>query len=76
MNYVYVLQVPGKSLTPLYEKLILENVSSLSLSMELSLVEPFSLCEASGALSTATTKVLPFICLFVFHFKFQEEENN
>ncbi|XP_037622519.1 hydrocephalus-inducing protein homolog isoform X2 [Sebastes umbrosus] len=52
----YIEKVPGKSLTPLYEKLILENVSSLPLSMELSLVEPFSLCEASGALSTATTK--------------------
>lgn len=42
---------------PLYEKLILENVSSLSLSMELSVVEPFSLCEATGAHSSATNKV-------------------
>ncbi|KAM8849594.1 hydrocephalus-inducing protein homolog isoform 2-T2 [Spinachia spinachia] len=49
-------KVPGESLMPLYEKLVLENVSSLSLSVELSLVEPFSLCEASGAHSPATTK--------------------
>ncbi|XP_062413504.1 hydrocephalus-inducing protein-like [Pungitius pungitius] len=41
---------------PLYEKLVLENVLSLSLSVELSLVESFSLCEASGAHSPATTK--------------------
>ncbi|XP_031731518.1 hydrocephalus-inducing protein homolog isoform X1 [Anarrhichthys ocellatus] len=52
----YLEKVPGKSLTPLYEKLILENVSSLPLSIELSLGEPFSLCEASGAHSPATTK--------------------
>uniref|UniRef100_A0A8D0AXJ9 HYDIN axonemal central pair apparatus protein n=1 Tax=Sander lucioperca TaxID=283035 RepID=A0A8D0AXJ9_SANLU len=48
----YTEKVPGESLKPLYEKLILENLSSLPLSMELSLVEPFSLCEASGAHST------------------------
>ncbi|XP_029289106.1 hydrocephalus-inducing protein homolog [Cottoperca gobio] len=52
----YIVKVPGKSLRPLYEKLILENVSSVPLSMELSLPEPFSLCEASGAHSPATTK--------------------
>ncbi|XP_059190373.1 hydrocephalus-inducing protein homolog [Centropristis striata] len=52
----YIEKVPGKSLKPQYEKLILDNVSSLPLSMELSLVEPFSLCEASGAQSQATTK--------------------
>ncbi|XP_028440234.1 hydrocephalus-inducing protein homolog [Perca flavescens] len=51
----YTEKVPGESLKPLYEKLILENLSSLPLSMELSLVEPFSLCEASGAHSPATT---------------------
>ncbi|XP_077955507.1 hydrocephalus-inducing protein homolog isoform X2 [Gasterosteus aculeatus] len=49
-------KVPGESLRPLYEKLVLENVLSLSLSVELSLVEPFYLCEAAGAHSTATTK--------------------
>ncbi|XP_068458365.1 hydrocephalus-inducing protein homolog isoform X2 [Clinocottus analis] len=52
----YLEKVPGKSLKPLYEKLILENVSSLSLTVELSLVEPFSLCQASGAHSPVTTK--------------------
>ncbi|XP_049928998.1 hydrocephalus-inducing protein homolog isoform X2 [Epinephelus moara] len=52
----YIEKVPGQCLMPLYEKLILENVSSLSLSVELSLVEPFSLCEAQGAHSSATTK--------------------
>ncbi|XP_045894223.1 hydrocephalus-inducing protein homolog [Micropterus dolomieu] len=52
----YIEKVPGKSLVPLYEKLILENVSSLPLSLELSLIEPFSLCDAPGALSSATTK--------------------
>uniref|UniRef100_A0A3Q4HS25 Hydin adenylate kinase-like domain-containing protein n=1 Tax=Neolamprologus brichardi TaxID=32507 RepID=A0A3Q4HS25_NEOBR len=41
---------------PLYEKLILKNVSSLPVSMKLSLIEPFSLCEAPGEHSTATTK--------------------
>lgn len=54
---IYVSQVPGQSLSPLFEKLILENVSSLPVCMELSLVEPFSLCEASGAHIRATTKV-------------------
>lgn len=53
----YVLKVPGKSLMPLYEKLILKNVSALTLSIELFLVEPFSLCEAPRAQSSATTKV-------------------
>ncbi|XP_045894276.1 hydrocephalus-inducing protein homolog isoform X2 [Micropterus dolomieu] len=52
----YIKKAPGKRLLPLYDKLILENVSSLLLSVELSLVEPFSLCEAPGALSSATTK--------------------
>ncbi|XP_027128846.1 hydrocephalus-inducing protein homolog isoform X3 [Larimichthys crocea] len=52
----YIKKVPGKSLMPLYEKLILTNVSPLSLSMELRLVEPFSLSEAPGANSSATTK--------------------
>ncbi|XP_022605572.1 hydrocephalus-inducing protein homolog [Seriola dumerili] len=49
-------KVPGKNLIPVYEKLVLKNVSSLSLSMTLSLLEPFSLCEAPGAHSSTTTK--------------------
>lgn len=42
---------------PLYEKLILRNMSTLSLSLELCLVEPFALCETPGAHSSATNKV-------------------
>lgn len=59
---LHVLQVLGESLTPLYEKLILTNVSSLSLSMELCVVEPFSLCDSPGAHSSATTKVYLSLC--------------
>lgn len=57
MFWLNVLQTTGKSITPLYKKLVLKNVSALTLSMELSIVEPFSLCEAQGAQSSATTKV-------------------
>ncbi|KAM8861524.1 hydrocephalus-inducing protein homolog isoform 3-T3 [Synchiropus picturatus] len=52
----YTEKVPGKDLVPLYEILLLQNVSSLPLSMELSLAAPFSLCESSGAISSTTTK--------------------
>ncbi|KAF7656193.1 hypothetical protein LDENG_00045060 [Lucifuga dentata] len=52
----YIEKVPGKSLLPLYEMLVLKNVSSLSLYLDLSVVEPFSLCETEGDLSSATTK--------------------
>ncbi|CAJ1057504.1 hydrocephalus-inducing protein homolog isoform X3 [Xyrichtys novacula] len=52
----YTEKVPGENLVPLYEKLVLKNVSSLPLSMELSLVEPFSFCETSEAFSPMTTK--------------------
>ncbi|KAM9376112.1 hydrocephalus-inducing protein-like [Pholidichthys leucotaenia] len=52
----YIKKVKDKSVTPLYEKLVLKNVSSLSLSVKLSLVEPFSLCEASGDYSSVTVK--------------------
>lgn len=51
------LQVLGQDLQPIYEKLVLSNVSSQSLSLELCLTEPFSLCEAPGSFSPATTKV-------------------
>lgn len=73
----YVLKVPGKTLMPLYEKLILKNVSALCLSIELSLVEPFSLCDAPRPQSSATTKVgldykgliiWMLVCVFMFHF--------
>ncbi|XP_074533739.1 hydrocephalus-inducing protein homolog [Halichoeres trimaculatus] len=52
----YIQKVPGKNLMPLYEKLVLKNVSSLSLAMELSLEEPFSLCETPEAQGSVTTK--------------------
>ncbi|XP_034444093.1 hydrocephalus-inducing protein homolog [Hippoglossus hippoglossus] len=52
----YIEKVPGNDLRPLYEKLVLKNVSSLNLSMKLSLVAPFSLCDAPGAHSSASTK--------------------
>ncbi|XP_026166304.1 hydrocephalus-inducing protein-like isoform X3 [Mastacembelus armatus] len=52
----YIEKIPGTSLMPLYEKLVLENVSSLPLSMKLSLVEPFYLCEAPGDHSSSTSK--------------------
>ncbi|XP_061825847.2 hydrocephalus-inducing protein homolog [Nerophis lumbriciformis] len=52
----YIEKHPSESLTPLYEELVLKNVSSLCLSMELFLATPFSLCEAQGAHSTATAK--------------------
>lgn len=57
-----MLQVKGESVRPLYEKLILKNVSSLPVSMKLSLIEPFSLCEAPGEHSSATTKVHIVVC--------------
>lgn len=52
-----MLQVTGESLTPLYEKLTLTNVSTRSLSLELLLVKPFSLCEAAGVHSSVTKQV-------------------
>ncbi|KAK2918189.1 hydrocephalus-inducing protein homolog [Channa argus] len=52
----YIEKVPGKSLMPLYEKLVLKNVSCLSLSMELSLVEPFFLCEGPRSQNSCTIK--------------------
>ncbi|XP_028313928.1 hydrocephalus-inducing protein homolog [Gouania willdenowi] len=46
----------GKNLPLLYEKLVLKNVSSLFLTMELSIEEPFYLCEAPGDQSITTDK--------------------
>uniref|UniRef100_A0A3P9J4N0 Hydin adenylate kinase-like domain-containing protein n=1 Tax=Oryzias latipes TaxID=8090 RepID=A0A3P9J4N0_ORYLA len=60
-----VLSIPTKKLNffmkklpLLFEKLLLKNVSSLSLSIELKLGEPFFLCDASGEQSSATKKSL------------------
>ncbi|XP_054633597.1 hydrocephalus-inducing protein homolog [Dunckerocampus dactyliophorus] len=52
----YIEKHPRTSLTLMYEELVLKNVSSLSLSMELFLAAPFSVCEAQEAQSTDTTK--------------------
>ncbi|KAG7521590.1 hydrocephalus-inducing protein-like [Solea senegalensis] len=49
-------KVPGENLEPIYEKLVLKNVSSLCLSMKLSVEEPFSLCDAPRTQSSVTTK--------------------
>ncbi|XP_061629909.1 hydrocephalus-inducing protein homolog [Phyllopteryx taeniolatus] len=57
----YIEKLPGEELTQLYEELVLKNVSSLSLSMELSLATPFSLCEAQGVHSNANTKSMTLV---------------
>lgn len=57
MGLFYVLQVPGMSLVPLYEKLCLKNVSTLALSLELTLAEPFGLCDCTSDDSFTSSKV-------------------
>lgn len=59
LSTLTALHVHGQVLQPIYEKLVLSNVSTQSLSLELSLTEPFSLCEAPGSFSSATIKVHP-----------------
>ncbi|XP_023811732.1 hydrocephalus-inducing protein homolog isoform X1 [Oryzias latipes] len=54
----FMKKVKGEKLPLLFEKLLLKNVSSLSLSIELKLGEPFFLCDASGEQSSATKKSL------------------
>ncbi|XP_028304635.1 hydrocephalus-inducing protein homolog isoform X2 [Gouania willdenowi] len=46
----------GKDLPLLYEKLVLKNVTSLLLTMELSTEEPFFFCDAPGDQSVTTAK--------------------
>ncbi|XP_043979545.1 hydrocephalus-inducing protein homolog [Gambusia affinis] len=53
-----VKKVKGKTLLPVYEKLVLQNVSSLPLSVELILPKHFFLCETPGELSSTSTKLL------------------
>lgn len=50
-------QTPDVSLVPLYQRLVLKNVSSLTLSFELSVSEPFGLCENSGDNAFILSKV-------------------
>ncbi|XP_029109509.1 hydrocephalus-inducing protein homolog isoform X1 [Scleropages formosus] len=47
----------GVSLVPLYQPLVLTNVSSLPLSMELALVKPFGLCDHPEDPSFVTSKI-------------------
>ncbi|XP_037834213.1 hydrocephalus-inducing protein homolog [Kryptolebias marmoratus] len=60
----YRKKVKGKILQPAYEKLVLRNVSSLPLSIELSLPEPFFLCDAQLENSSTTTKVSYILSAF------------
>ncbi|XP_038153742.1 hydrocephalus-inducing protein homolog [Cyprinodon tularosa] len=53
----YVKKVKG-SLLPVYERLVLLNVSPLPLRLELSVTEPFSLCESPGENNSTTTKFM------------------
>ncbi|XP_027883649.1 hydrocephalus-inducing protein homolog isoform X2 [Xiphophorus couchianus] len=53
-----VKKVKGKTLLPVYEKLVFQNVSSLPLSMELILPKHFFLCETPGEHSSTTAKHL------------------
>ncbi|XP_066540500.1 hydrocephalus-inducing protein homolog isoform X2 [Hoplias malabaricus] len=54
----YVEKGPHVSLVPLYERLRLKSVSTLPLSVELTLTEPFGLCDHAGADSFTTVKSL------------------
>ncbi|XP_067276661.1 hydrocephalus-inducing protein homolog isoform X2 [Pseudorasbora parva] len=54
----YVEKAPDVSLVPLYQRLVLKSVSSLNLSMELTLHEPFGLCDYDGDDLFTTTKSL------------------
>ncbi|XP_077566662.1 hydrocephalus-inducing protein homolog isoform X1 [Stigmatopora nigra] len=57
----YVEKLPGENLTQLFEELVLKNVSSLSLSMELFLAFPFSICEQLGVRSSTNSKRLTLV---------------
>eukprot|EP00063_Salmo_salar_P029727 XP_014004562.1 PREDICTED: hydrocephalus-inducing protein homolog isoform X1 [Salmo salar] len=54
----YVEKAPGVSLLPLYQKLLLRNVSSLALSLQLTLAEPFGLSDHDGDHTCVTSKTL------------------
>lgn len=55
--YLSNSQAPDVSLVPLYQRLVLKSVSSLNLSMELTLREPFGLCDFDGDELYTTSKV-------------------
>uniref|UniRef100_A0A4W4HAH7 Hydin adenylate kinase-like domain-containing protein n=1 Tax=Electrophorus electricus TaxID=8005 RepID=A0A4W4HAH7_ELEEL len=54
----YVEKVPGMSLVPQYQSLHLKSVSALALSLELTVPEPFGLCECTGDDLFTITKCL------------------
>ncbi|RXM33054.1 Hydrocephalus-inducing protein [Acipenser ruthenus] len=49
---------PTNVLVPQYKSVLLKNVSSLPLNMQLTLEEPFSICDKQGDLSLSTSKTL------------------
>uniref|UniRef100_A0A672ZPB5 Uncharacterized protein n=1 Tax=Sphaeramia orbicularis TaxID=375764 RepID=A0A672ZPB5_9TELE len=52
----YIDKIPGTSPTPLYEKLVLKNISTLTVSMEMYVMVPFSVCDTPGVYSSSTSK--------------------
>ncbi|XP_056622256.1 hydrocephalus-inducing protein homolog isoform X2 [Triplophysa dalaica] len=54
----YVVKAPDVSLVPLYQRLVLKNMSSLNLSLKLTLREPFALCAYEGDELFKTSKGL------------------
>ncbi|KAL0967855.1 hypothetical protein UPYG_G00258380 [Umbra pygmaea] len=54
----YVEKTTGASLAPLYQKLLLRNMSSLAVSLQVTVAEPFGLCDHDGQHSFTFSKVL------------------
>ncbi|MGH0142284.1 UNVERIFIED_CONTAM: hypothetical protein FKN15_002866 [Acipenser sinensis] len=54
----YVEKGPTNVLVPQYKSVLLKNVSSLPLNMQMTLEEPFSICDKQGDLSLSTSKSL------------------
>ncbi|XP_066569678.1 hydrocephalus-inducing protein homolog [Amia ocellicauda] len=54
----YVEKKPGVALSPQHKPLVLRNISSLPLSVELTLREPFSLCNSLGDPVLSTSKAV------------------
>ncbi|MGH0168093.1 UNVERIFIED_CONTAM: hypothetical protein FKN15_053855 [Acipenser sinensis] len=54
----YVEKGPTNVLVPQYKSVLLKNVSSLPLNMQLTLEKPFSICDKQGDLSLSTSKTL------------------
>ncbi|MGH0128773.1 UNVERIFIED_CONTAM: hypothetical protein FKN15_041115 [Acipenser sinensis] len=53
-----LFQGPTNVLVPQYKSVLLKNVSSLPLNMQMTLEEPFSICDKQGDLSLSTSKSL------------------